>query len=440
MSEQKRIDYRSHAAGALTGSLTLPGDKSISHRAIIFGAIADGITTINDYLDSADIVATIDVFRAMGVKIDKQVQQITVEGRGLHGLQRPVHPLYFGNSGTSVRLLAGLLCGQKFDTELIGDESLMTRPMRRIVSPLQQMGATIECSDSGTLPIRISGGQTLKAINYHTPVASAQLKSCLLLAGLYADGITRIVEPAITRDHTERMLPGFGIRVTSSDRVTELHPGQLRGIDIRIPGDISSAAFFLVAASICPGSDIILQNVGINPTRDAVIEILRLMGADIQVEIQNQQQIETVANIRVRYRPLKGIDIPSRLVPIAIDEFPAIVIAAACAEGQTILSDAAELRVKESDRIESMAEGLTRLGITVQTKPDGMIVTGGKLQGGEVNSFGDHRIAMAFAVAGLRASTAVTVHDCINVNTSFPDFISKARSAGMQIDVIDGHA
>jgi len=437
MTQSTRIDYISRATGSLHGSFRVPGDKSISHRAIIFAAIAEGITGIYDYLDSADIVATIDVFRAMGVEIDKQDHQITIQGKGLYGLQQPRQQLYFGNSGTSVRLLAGLLCGQQFDTELIGDESLMTRPMRRIVDPLQQMGAHIVCSEKGTLPLRIQGGNRLKGMTYRTPVASAQLKSCLLLAGLYAEGVTRIIEPAVTRNHTERMLPGFGVQVSSGDNITELQPGKLQAIDIHIPGDISSAAFFMVAASICPGADIVIENVGINPSRDAVIEILRQMGADIRVEVVHTDAVEATGNLHVKYQPLTGIIIPPELVPIAIDEFPAIMIAAACARGQTVLSNAQELRVKESDRIEAIAEGLVRLGIEVKTKADGMTVTGGTLQGGEINSFGDHRIAMAFTVAGLRATSPVRVLDCVNVNTSFPDFAGVCRRVGMDIEVLN---
>ncbi|MEX2353491.1 MAG: 3-phosphoshikimate 1-carboxyvinyltransferase [Gammaproteobacteria bacterium] len=429
----KRIDYISSPAGPLLGQFRVPGDKSISHRAIIFGAIAEGITRVKGFLDSEDIIATENVFRQMGVVIDRHEDSMTIHGVGLHGLEPPGQALYFGNSGTSVRLLSGVLAGQGFDTELTGDASLMTRPMRRVVEPLRLMGANIDCSEKGTLPLQIRGTGGLRAISYTTPVASAQLKSCLLLAGLYADGVTRITEPAVTRDHTERMLPGFGVQVTSAENITELHPGPLQGADIRIPGDISSAAFFLVAASICPGSDIILENVGINPTRDAVIAILKLMGADIEIMISNAHSVEPVGDIHVKYRPLTGIRIPSELVPIAIDEFPAILIAAACARGKTELIDAAELRVKESDRIEAMADGLQRLGIKVETRSDGMTVHGGRLEGGEVSSYGDHRIAMAFAISALRATTPVTILDCINVNTSFPDFTGVCNNAGMDI-------
>lgn len=434
MQPSKRIDYISLPVTGLSGHTHVPGDKSISHRAIIFGAIAEGVTHITGFLDSADTIATANVFREMGVRIDRNVDSMTVHGVGLRGLQPPPAPLYFGNSGTSVRLLSGVLAGQRFNSELIGDESLMQRPMRRVVLPLKQMGATLDCTDKGTLPMRITGGSQLHGITYKTPVASAQLKSCLLLAGLYAQGATTIIEPAVTRDHTERMLPGFGCKVSTTDHTVVLQPGSLTGTRVHVPGDISSATFFMVAASICPGADIVLENIGINPTRHAVIEILQLMGADIHVEnITRGQNVEPVANIHVKYRPLSAITIPAHLVPIAIDEIPALLIAAAYAQGTTILHDAAELRVKESDRIEAMAEGLTRLGVSVVTRPDGMEVTGGSIQGGTVNSFGDHRIAMAFAVSAIGAQAAVRILDCINVNTSFPGFVELANSLGMNI-------
>jgi 3-phosphoshikimate 1-carboxyvinyltransferase len=439
MTETTRINFISHPAGPLQGRLRVPGDKSISHRAIIFGAIADGVTTISGLLESEDILATAGVFREMGVRINSQNGQVTVHGAGLHGLQAPRRSLYFGNSGTSVRLLAGILAGQPFDTELIGDESLMQRPMRRIVAPLQEMGADVQCSERGTLPLRIRGGRKIKAISYRLPVASAQLKSCLLLAGLHAGGTTRIMEPVPTRDHTERMLPAFGGRIARDGDTIALTPGPLKAAAINVPADISSAAFFIVAASICPGADVLLEKVGVNPTRHAVIEILERMGADIHVKHLENIGAEPVADIRVRYRPLNGIHIPPDLVPIAIDEFPAILIAAACARGTTVLSDAAELRVKESDRIEAMAEGLRRLGIDVATSRDGMTVTGGDLRGGEINSFGDHRIAMAFAVAAVRAGGPVKILDCINVNTSFPGFVDTAHAAGMRIEVEPQH-
>lgn len=436
----ERIDYISVPVKSPSGRMTVPGDKSVSHRAIMFGAIAKGTTRITGFLDSADTIATANVFREMGVYIDRTSEALTVHGAGLRGLKAPQRPLDFGNSGTSVRLLSGILAGQSFSSELIGDESLMQRPMRRIVTPLREMGAQLECTEKGTLPMHIHGGRRLQGITYNTPVASAQLKSCLLLAGLYADGPTTIIEPAVTRDHTERMLPGFGCKVTSNGNSVTLQPGELIATDVKVPGDISSAAFFLVAACISPGADITLDNIGINPTRHAVIEILQRMGADIQVEaVSSAGSIEPVATIRVRHRPLTGIEIPSHLVPIAIDEIPAILIAAAYARGETILRDAAELRVKESDRIEAMADGLNRLGIHAVPTPDGMIVTGGAFSAGTVESYGDHRIAMAFSVAAIGAAGPIRIHDCINVNTSFPGFVETANSVGLQITTEQVH-
>ena len=426
-----RIDYRIKGSVPLRGSLRIPGDKSISHRALMLAAIADGLTGISGFLDGADTVATMTALQAMGVTVDRHgPHDLTVHGVGLHGLRPPARPLDLGNSGTSVRLLSGLLAGQGFDCELTGDASLQRRPMRRVVDPLRLMQAGIECSEAGTLPIRIRGGCHLTGITYNLPVASAQLKSALLLAGLYASGRTCVIEPAATRDHTERMLGHFGVDLERSGQQVCLSSQALTARDIEIPADISSAAFFLVAATITPGSDLLLTSIGVNPTRHAVLEILQGMGADISLQQQRQISGEPVADIRVRHQQLHGIDIPERLVPIAIDEFPAILIAAACAHGKTRLSGASELRVKESDRIEAMASGLRQLGIEVETHADGMAVAGGQLTGGTVTSFTDHRIAMAFTVAGLAASGPVTVQDCINVNTSFPGFLDLLRQLG----------
>ncbi len=435
MNSETRIDYIAAPVSSLSGKLTIPGDKSISHRAIIFGAIAEGETRISGLLDSEDARATMDVFKNMKVKIDNVSDKIVIQGVGLNGLTKAEKPFYFGNSGTSIRLLAGILAAQKFDSTLTGDESLSKRPMLRIVEPLNKMGAEISCSEGGTLPMKIKGGKSLRGFSYELPVASAQLKSSLLLAGLYAQGVTRIIEPAVTRDHTERMLKQFGGKINRDDKTIEITPGALKGVDIIVPGDISSAAFFIVAGCICPGADILLENVGINPTRSAIIEIMRLMGGDIEVDELSGTSTEPVANIRVRYSKLKGINIPTQLVPVAIDEFPVIMVAAAYAEGETILSNAAELRVKESDRIEAMAEGLTSLGIEVSTQADGMRVLGGKITGGEIDSYGDHRIAMAFSIASINATSPVTIRDCVNVNTSFPGFIESANSLGCDISV-----
>lgn len=422
--------------GALRGRLRVPGDKSISHRAIMFGALADGVTTISGFLDGEDCLATLNAFRAMGVHIDGPEQyRVTVQGVGLHGLHAPAEPLDMGNSGTSMRLMSGILAGQAFDTVLTGDSSLTRRPMRRVTEPLAQMGARIETSERGCAPLHIHGDQRLTGIDYRLPVASAQVKSCLLLAGLYANGVTRITEPAPTRDHTERMLEGFGYRVQRDGErtVAVTGGGRLTATTIDVPADISSAAFFLVGASIAPGSDLVLEHVGVNPTRTGVIDILRLMGADIELLNPRLAGGEPVADLRVRHAPLRGIHIPEALVPLAIDEFPALFIAAACAEGETVLTGAEELRVKESDRIQVMADGLTALGISAQPTADGIVIQGGTLNAGAIASHGDHRIAMSFAIAGLRAQGQIQIHDCANVNTSFPGFMALARQAGLNI-------
>ena len=425
--------------GSLRGDIRVPGDKSISHRAIILASIAEGVSRISGFLQGEDSLNTVLAFRQMGVEIERDRDRVTVTGAGLHGLKPAPADLDVGNSGTAMRLLLGLLAGQKFDSRLIGDASLSSRPMQRVLSPLQQMGAVIESEPGGRAPLQVRGGQPLAAIDYDMPVASAQVKSCLLLAGLYASGETRVREPAPTRDHSERMLRGFGCEVKSADGEICMHGGQvLRACDIDIPADISSAAFFMVAASIAPASDIRLQHVGINPTRTGVIDILRLMGADIEIMAQRVIGGEPVADIRIRSAELRGIDIPASLVPLAIDEFPVLFVAAACAGGVTRLSGAEELRVKESDRIQVMADGLTGLGIETEVLPDGIIIQGGRIGGGTVDSRGDHRIAMAFSVAALAATEAIRILDCANVNTSFPDFAGLAQLAGLRIGTNDG--
>ena len=440
MTFRKRIDFISNPAGPIKGTIQIPGDKSITHRGIILGAISEGKSIINHYLDSEDIKVTIAIFEEMGVKIERIDNSVEIHGVGLHGLKSQANPLYFGNSGTSARLVAGVLAGQSFNSELLGDESLMTRPMHRIVNPLQMMGADVQCTERGTMPIRISGGKKLMGISYQTPVASAQLKSCLLLTGLYADGRTSITEPVATRDHTERMLRHFGANITKIGPTTHITAGTLHGNIVHVPGDISSASFFIVAACLSPGSDLLLKNVGVNPTRYAVIKILSRMGADIKVRQHENDGAEPVADIRIRYHPLTGIEIPTELVPNAIDEFPAILTAAASAQGDTVLTSVGELRLKESDRIEAMAVGLSRIGIDTQTSKDGIRVKGGTLSGGEICSYGDHRIAMAFSIAGITAVEPVRVQDCCNVNTSFPGFVDACRSVGMKVDVeqVDG--
>lgn len=371
----------------------------------------------------------------MGVRIEgPDAGRVTVHGVGLHGLRAPPEPLYLGNSGTSMRLMSGLLAGQSFTTVLTGDKSLSGRPMRRVVEPLIRMGARIDATAQGTAPLTIHGGCALQGIDYAMPMASAQVKSCLLLAGLYASGTTCVTEPAPTRDHTERMLAGMGYPVRRDGARACLEGGlSLTAIDIDVPADVSSAAFFLVGASIAPDSDLLLEHVGMNPTRTGIIDILRRMGAAIEVGNVRDVGGEPVADLRVRSAPLQGIDIPPALVPLAIDEFPAIFVAAACAAGRTVLTGAEELRVKESDRIQVMADGLQALGVQATATPDGMIIEGGPIGGGCVDSHGDHRIAMAFAMAALRAQGSIGINDCANVNTSFPGFVDLAARAGLAI-------
>lgn len=430
------IDYLVQPGGTIKGTLRVPGDKSISHRAIMLGSLAEGVTEIEGFLEGEDALATLQVFRDMGVVIEGPNEgRVVVHGVGMHGLKPPPGVLYLGNSGTTMRLLAGLLAGQAFDTELTGDESLSKRPMNRVADPLRLMGARIDTAGNGLPPLRIHGGQPLKGIHYELPMASAQVKSCLLLAGLYAEGETVVVEPGVTRDHTERMLRGFGYEVkTDGSRISLRGGGTLKACSIDVPADISSAAFFMVAAAIAPGSDVTLTHVGLNPTRTGIISILKLMGADIGFSNKREVGGEPVADVRVRYAPLRGIDIPPELVPLAIDEFPVLFIAAACAEGTTRLTGAEELRVKESDRIQAMADGLQILGIDAQPTPDGMIITGGQIGSGTVESFDDHRIAMSFVVAGLRASGPIVVKNCANVAVSFPRFVETASAAGISIE------
>jgi len=420
---------------ALSGRVRVPGDKSISHRSIMLGAIADGETRISGFLEGADALATLSAFRRMGVEIKgPEGGEVRVRGVGLRGLKAPDGPLDVGNSGTSMRLLAGLLAGQAFTCTLIGDDSLTRRPMRRVTEPLGLMGARIATAEQGTAPLTIEPVPSLRGIDYAMPVASAQVKSSLLLAGLYAQGETCVSEPAPTRDHTERMLTGFGYSVRrKANRVCLTGGGRLTAARLQIPADISSAAFFLVGASIAPGSDLTLEGVGINPTRVGVINILRAMGADIELLDRRTAGGEPVADIRVRSAPLKGIAIPVDQVPLAIDEFPAIFIAAACAQGETVLSGAGELRVKESDRIQVMADGLTALGVSAEPRPDGIRIVGGPIGSGVVQAHGDHRIAMSFTIAGLRAAGPIEVRDCINVETSFPGFADLAASVGLPI-------
>ncbi|WP_252108692.1 MULTISPECIES: bifunctional prephenate dehydrogenase/3-phosphoshikimate 1-carboxyvinyltransferase [unclassified Halomonas] len=446
MHSHARVTYRVKPGGQAQGRLRVPGDKSMSHRSIMLGALANGVTEVKGFLEGEDSLATLQAFREMGVAIEGPHQgRVIIHGVGLHGLKAPAGPLYVGNSGTAMRLFAGLLAGQNFDSELTGDESLTKRPMGRVADPLRAMGATVETAEGGRPPLVIKGGSALKGIHYDMPMASAQVKSCLLLAGLYAEGETRVREPAPTRDHTERMLNGFGYPVHREGDTCWLEGGHgLTAGPIDVPSDISSATFFLVAAAITPGSDITLEHVGMNPTRIGVINILTLMGANLAFENEREVGGEPVADIRIRYAPLSGIDIPVEQVPLAIDEFPALFIAAANAQGTTRLRGAEELRVKESDRLQAMADGLAILGIEHTMLNDGIDIVGAQqgdstapnYAGGSVDSLGDHRIAMAFAVAALRASSEITIDDCANVATSFPGFLSLLERIGMSAEEV----
>lgn len=441
MTAEKELTYTVQPGGRMNGRIRVPGDKSISHRSIMLGSIAEGVTEVTGFLEGEDALATLQAFRDMGVVIEGPERgRVRVHGVGLRGLKPAPGPLYVGNSGTSMRLLSGILSAQPFDTVMTGDASLTKRPMERIAKPLRLMGADIQTTgERGTPPVSVHGASTaakggLKGIHYDLPVASAQVKSGVLLAGLWADGETSVTEPAPTRDHTERMLKGFGYDVKVQGATATLRGGgKLTATKIDVPSDISSAAFFLVAASIAPNSDLTLEHVGINPTRVGVINILKAMGGNLDVFNEREIGGEPVADIRVRSAQLKGINIPEDQVPLAIDEFPALFIAAACADGRTVLTGAEELRVKESDRIQVMADGLAILGISAQPTPDGIVIDGGQLGSGEVVSHGDHRIAMSFAMAGLRASGPIVIRDCANVATSFPDFLGLAKRCGLVI-------
>jgi len=437
MSLKGNINFRIEPSNSIIGKVNIPGDKSISHRAIILAAIADGESRIKNFLQGEDTLATIRVFQKMGVNIKNDGDIIIVKGVGLHGLRAENPTLDFGNSGTSVRLLSGLLSAQNFSSQLIGDESLMKRPMFRIIDPLQKMNAKINCTDLGTLPIKIEGGQKIEGIEYELPIFSAQLKSCLLLAGLYAEGTTKIIENMATRDHTERMLANFSHSVIKKgNQISIKKADRLIGCEIIVPGDFSSAAYFIVAAILTPNSNIILENIGVNPTRNAMIKIMKLMGADVELKNERLESGEPVATIYAKTSKLIGIDIPEELVPVAIDELPIILVAAACAKGKTKLSGAAELRVKESDRIQSMLDGFISLGIKVKALEDGMIIEGGQYNGGVINSNDDHRIAMAFSIAGIIAKAPIIINSCKNVATSFPEFVDTAKHLGMNIDYV----
>jgi 3-phosphoshikimate 1-carboxyvinyltransferase len=430
----KSLHFVSSPAESLNGDIKVPGDKSISHRAIMLGAIAKGVTTVHGFLEGEDCLATMEAFRAMGVIIEGPVsQRVVIHGVGKHGLKKPETVINCGNSGTTMRLLAGLLSAQAFDSELIGDESLLKRPMERISRPLHQMGASI-VTNHGRPPLLIHGGQALHGITYEMPEASAQVKSCLLLAGMYSKGEMRVIERGLTRDHTERMLTAFSYPIhKSGDAIVINAASECHGTDVIVPGDISSAAFFIVAATLIKGAELFIRNVGINPTRTGIIQILKRMGASIKITNKRLCGEELVADLYVKHAQLEGIDIPAEMVPIAIDEFPVIFIAASCAKGQTLLRGARELRCKESDRIAAMVEGLQNLGIDAQGFEDGISITGGVLQGGVVDSKRDHRIAMAFSIAGSIAKAPVKILHCANVATSFPTFVSTANQLKLKI-------
>ena len=435
MNREAMQHWVASAGQPLSGSVRVPGDKSVSHRAVMLGAIAEGTTRIRGFLEGEDTRATARVFAQLGVRIEApNAGERVVHGVGLHGLRGSDAPLDCGNAGTGMRLLTGLLAAQPFDSTVIGDESLSKRPMRRVTEPLAAMGALIDSEPGGLPPLRIRGGANLRGVETTTAVASAQVKSALLLAGLYADGETSVREPHPTRDYTERMLAAFGWPIEFAPGVARLRGGhRLTAIDVDVPADFSSAAFFIVAATLIPGSELRIEAVGMNSRRTGLLEALRLMGADIREENRHEQGGEPVADFIVRHAPLHGIEVPAELVPDMIDEFPILFVAAACATGRTVVRGAAELRVKESDRIATMATGLRALGIEVQETPDGAVIEGGRLWGGSVESHGDHRIAMSFAVAAQLADGDVRINDIANVATSFPGFVELAKAAGMTV-------
>jgi 3-phosphoshikimate 1-carboxyvinyltransferase len=444
MSGAQRQDWIAGPGRALSGRFRVPGDKSVSHRAIMLASLAEGVSRIDGFLEGEDTRATAEVFRRLGVKIEApSPQSRIVHGVGLHGLRGSDAPLDCGNAGTGMRLLAGVLAGQAFDSVLIGDASLSKRPMRRVIDPLSVMGARIDSEAGGLPPLRVRGGRPLHGIDYTLPVASAQVKSALLLAGLYAEGETVVREPHPTRDYTERMLSAFGWPIEFEPGFARLRGGAgnghaLRATDVHVPADFSSAAFFLVAASVVPGSDLVLEAVGMNPRRTGLLQALRLMGADIVESNARKSGGEAVADLRVRHAPLRGIAVPEAIVPDMIDEFPALFVAAACAEGATVVSGAAELRVKESDRLATMSAALRALGIRVDETADGATLHGGACafdtaQPPVIDSHGDHRIAMAAAIAAQRCAAEIRIADIANVATSFPGFDALAVAAGFRL-------
>jgi 3-phosphoshikimate 1-carboxyvinyltransferase len=432
-------NFEARPVAGVVGAATVPGDKSISHRALMLSGIAQGRSEISGFLASEDCLASLAAMRALGVHIEQPgPTDVVIHGVGLHGLKGARHALDMGNAGTAMRLFTGLLSAQSFGSTLIGDSSLMKRPMERVAKPLREMGAEVR-THNGTPPVDIGGGRTLRGIDYRMPVASAQVKSAILLAALYADDATTVIAPAINRDHSERMLESCGVRLDVDGLRTTLHPPkQLNGQRLNVPGDFSSAAFFIVAGLLgAVGEGLLIQNVGLNPTRAGLLDILRAMGADIEVRNARVSGAEPVGDLLVRKSALAGIRVPVELIPIAIDELPVLFIAAACAHGETLITGAEELRVKESDRIAAMSAGLTTLGVTHAVLPDGMRIEGRgeghAFGGGIVDSFGDHRIAMSFGIASLRAAGPISIRDVANVATSFPGFVDLSRSVGLDI-------
>jgi len=439
MAPARSRSIEAQPARSIRGRFTLPGDKSISHRSIMLSALADGVSEIRGFLASEDCLATLKAMRALGVRIEQiGATEVRVHGAGLHGLKQAAHALDMGNAGTAIRLFTGLLAAQPFDSRLIGDESLMRRPMERVARPLREMGARVATHD-GTPPVEVSGGQRLHGIDYRMPVASAQVKSAILLAALYAEGRTRVASPAVCRDHSERMLIAAGVPITTQGLAITLEPPmRLVSQNLEVPGDFSSAAFFIVAGLLgAPEQGLVLQNVGLNPTRIGLLDILRSMGGRIEVEGARMSGAEPVGDLRIRPSALKGVEVPPALVALAIDEFPVLFVAAACAEGETVVTGAEELRVKESDRIAAMSAGLSVLGVEHSVTPDGMRIRGRAdgpaFGGGEIDSRGDHRVAMAFSMAALKARKPILVRDTANIATSFPGFLELARAAGLDL-------
>ncbi|CAM4319058.1 3-phosphoshikimate 1-carboxyvinyltransferase [Bacillus manliponensis] len=424
-----------HAKNGLQGRISIPGDKSISHRAVMFGAIAHGNTTIQGFLPGADCLSTISCFREMGVEILQQDDEVTVNGKGIEGLQEPKNVLDVGNSGTTIRLMLGILANTSFHSCVQGDASIGKRPMKRVTNPLSLMGAKIDGRKEGTFtPLTIRGGN-LQAIDYSSPVASAQVKSAILLAGLGAEGVTTVTEPYVSRDHTERMLEAFGVTVTREGKTVKIAGGQrLTGTDVQVPGDVSSAAFFLAAGSIIPNSKLVLQNVGMNPTRTGIIDVLIKMGANLEITPIHNRSLEPAADITIETSSLQGIEVGGDMIPRLIDEIPIIAFMATQAEGITVIKDAQELKVKETNRIDTVVNELNKLGARIEATDDGMIIYGkSKLKGSKVSSHGDHRIGMMLAIAGSLAEGETMIEDAAAVGVSYPKFFDELRRLSMDV-------